>query len=295
MRRTLFALLAVIAVADAGGQDRRPSQYDRLLLPVHQSVAGDEGIWRVQWWVRNEGDVPVDVFPLALGCGLPGPGPDPAVFILRRPAVPPNHTVSCLAGDALPSFVVPPHVPVRGSVGAFLYVEKSENRLSVSGSVGWESPAQGPDPEHLQAVSETAFHRGTASVLPVPIAPNTRYALRVYALPETVDARAITIRLYEIQPDGVVRPEERLIATIAGELRLQDPSLAPCFQPCDIPDVPLAPAVYQLFDLPRPERHLFQSPMRVEISPASPNVRWWAMVSASHNSTQRIRLFSSGL
>lgn len=294
MRLILLAVFAELAAAGAGAQNRAPSEYDRLLLPVHQSVAGAQGTWRVQWWARNEADVPVDAFPLALGCGLPGPGPDPAVFILRRPAVPPNHTISCLAGDSRPSFVVPPHIPVRGSVGAFLYVEKGDNRLNVSGSIGWESRDGGSDPEHLQAVSEAAFHRGEASVLPIPINPNTRYAVRVYALPETVDARAITIRVYEMQPDGLVRPEERLVATIGGELELQRPSLAPCFQPCDIPDVPLAPGIYQLFDLPRPEKHQFQSPMRVEISPASPNVRWWAMVSATENSTQGIRLFPSG-
>jgi len=294
MRRILFALFAVVTVVDAGAQDRQPSQYERLLLPVHQSVAGAQGSWRVQWWVRNDGDGPVDVFPLALGCGLPGPGPDPAVHILRRPAIPANHTISCLAGDALPSFVSPPHVPVRGSVGAFLYLEKGADRLNVSGAVGWVSRDVSPEPEHLQAISETVFHRGAASILPVPISLNARYALRVYALPETVDAHAITIRFYEIQPNGVVAPEERLLATISGEFELQAPSLAPCRQPCDIPDVPLAPAIYQLFDLPRPAKHVFQSPMRVEISPVSPNVRWWAMVSATDNSTQSIRLFPSG-
>lgn len=295
MRRLVFAFLALITAARADAQDRRAPEYERLLLPVHESIARGQGVWQVQWWVRNDGEAAVDVFPLALGCGMPGPEPDPPVFILGRPAVPPSHTVSCLAGDALPSFPVPPHVPIRGSVGAFLYVEKGDNRLNVSGSVGWVSPAMGPDPEHVKAVSETAFQRGTASVLPVPITPNTRYALRIYALPETVDDRAMTIRFYEIQPDGVFRPEERLVATIVGELELQNPSLTPCVQPCDIPDVPLAPAIYQLFDLPRPERHLFQSPMRIEISPASADVRWWAMVSATDNSTQRIRLFTSGL
>lgn len=293
MRRSLLILIAAIAVTNADAQVRRASDYDRLLLPFHASVAGVQGRWRVQWWLRNDGTVPVDAFPLALGCGLPPPpAPDPPVFIVARPAVRPSQTLSCPAGDALPSVPVPGYIPVRGSVGAFLYVEKGQKQLTVSGTVGWEPPFETVDPPQLHAVPESAFRCGTGSVLPVPIAPDTRYALRIYALPETLDSNRIVIRVFEMQPQFSPRSEERLIATVAGELALQGASLPPCSGPCDLPQVPLAPAIYQLFDLPKPERGFqFQSPMRVEISPESPNVQWWAVVSATDNPTQRIRLF----
>jgi hypothetical protein len=290
MRRLLLAFIAVIAVVDVGAQARRPSEYDRLLLPLHQSVAGAEGRWRVEWWLRNDGELPVDAFPLTFGYTFPKPEPDPGVWILKRPALRPNVTLSILAGDVRPSFPVPPYVPVRGSVGAFLYVQKDHDGLNVSGVVGWQSRSGNVDAQHLAAIPEASFHRGSASIHPVPIVANTRYTLRIYALPETVDSGAITIRFFEMQPQDVPRPEERLVATIVGELEPQKPSLEPCLDPCDVPDVPLAPAIYQLFDVPRPDPEL-QSPMRVEISPASPNVRWWAMVSVTDNATQRVRLF----
>lgn len=96
-------------------------------------------------------------------------------------------------------------------------------------------------------------------------------------------------------PNSVAPPEAgRVFANSSFLLSLlwSPFSLAPCLEPCDVPDVPLAPAIYQLFDVPRPARDPeLQSPMRVEISPASPNVRWWAMVSVTDNATQRIRLF----
>jgi hypothetical protein len=295
MRSILRALLVVIAAANAGAADRQPFQYERLLLPLHQSIAGAHGTWRVQWWVRNDGAAAVDAFPLALECGLPGPGPDRPLFIVGRPALPPNHTLSCLAGDAIPSMPLPPFIPVRGSTGAFLYVEKGDRRLNVSGTLTFESRSARPDPQQLDAVPESAFHRGTASILPLPLAPDTRYALRIYALPENVDTRAITIRFYEMQPQDAVQSEERLVATLTGVLEPQEPSLAQC-SPCDVPDVALAPDIFQLFEFPKPEwDNAFPSTIRVEVSPASPNVRWWAMVSATENATQRVRLFHSSL
>jgi hypothetical protein len=95
-----------------------------------------------------------------------------------------------------------------------------------------------------------------------------------------------------MQPQSSPRVDEELIATMSGAFAEQDASLPPCAGSCDVPQVPLAPAIYQLFNLPTPSRGFrFQSPIRVEISPDSPDVRWWAVVSATDNLTQRVRLF----
>lgn len=190
------------------------------------------------------------------------------------------------------SFPVPADIPVRGSIGAFLYIEKGQNELTVSGTVGWEPSLETVAHPQLQAIPESAFRYGTGSILPVPIASDTRYALRVYALPETLGSSGIVIRFFEMQPQFSPRSEEELIATVSGAFAEQDASLPPCVGSCDVPLVTLAPAIYQMFELPKPERGFrFQSPMRVEISPESPHVRWWAVVSATDDLTQRVLLF----
>lgn len=294
MRRSVLILVMAAALPNAEAQDRQPSKYHRLLLPFHASVSGQGGRWVVEWWLRNDGSLSADAFPAAFGCGLPPPPMPggPAVFIVPYPSLGPQQTLSCLAGDARPSFPVPAFVPVRDSVGAFLHVEKQARRLTVSGSLGWQSAKGKVEPAQLTAIPESSFVSGTRSVLPVFVASDSRYALRVYALPETIDSPRLTIRIFEMQPQFVIRTEERLISTVSGDLVPQAASLPPCSGPCDVPQVELAPAIFQLFQLPKPAAgFLFPSPMRIEISPESPNLRWWAVVSATDNRTQGVRLY----
>lgn len=293
-RLLLMVVMSMALPAAIEAQLRNPAAYDRYLLPVHTITNGAGGRWIVQWWVRNDGDTPADVFPFALGCGLPPPPVPggPLAFILGYPAVPPATTATCLVGDVLPSFPATGFVPVRGSVGVFLYLEKSRPQLSVSGSLAWQ-PDRLPMGEAapLRAVPERAFRIGRGSVFPVPVIAGERYALRIYALPETLGSGDVTVRIYEMQPQFVTRREERLIATFQSAFRLPDASLFPCTG-CDVPPVQLAPAILELFDLPVPPAgSVLQSPMRVEITPASPNVRWWAVLSATENLTHRVKLF----
>lgn len=290
MRRLLLLLLSAAWMAPASAQVRDPSDYQRVLLPFQAPVPAFRGTWQVSWWLRNDGLLPVDVFPLA--CLVLPPPANFAITITERPALPAQATPACYAGDALPTFLIPPSVPVRESIGAFLYVEKDATQLAIAGSLAWEAGTDRAEPAPLQAIPEAAFRSGTGSVLPVPVAQDTRYALRVYALPETLDVRRVTVRIFEMQPQLEPDPRERPIAEIHGELRPQTGVLAPCFGACQVPDVPLAPAIYQRFDLPVPPRgDVFQSPMRIEIAPGSPEIRWWAVVSATDNRTQQVRLF----
>ncbi|HEU4521194.1 MAG TPA: hypothetical protein VFT12_04270 [Thermoanaerobaculia bacterium] len=288
--RMLGIAFAALVACSAGGQTRRAADYDRLLLPFHTAVPSGGGSWFVQWWVRNDGADPVDVFPLAYECGLPPP--EPGVSIASYPAVPPRRTLACLAGDALPSVPVPPFIPIRNSTGAFLFVERNRQELSVAGSITWFSPAGAGEPAHLNAVPAASFQGGTASILPVSLEANTRYAIRVYALPETVDATSVTVNIFDLQPRPVFSADERFIATFTSDFRFQAPALPPCRGTCDVPEVELAPAIVEFLNFPLPElQGSAATPLRVEIAPSSPNVRWWAVVSATDNDTQRVRLF----
>jgi hypothetical protein len=292
-KRSRIHILAilVLSIAPTGwAQPRDPSQYTRLLIPFHQRVVAPGGVWNVNWWIHNDGGTPADAFPLAVGGGLPPPpGPDgPRVFILGNPAVRPHGTPHGTNGDVLPAYPAAPVIPVTTTgTGAFLYAESARlAQLVVGGSLQFDN---GPATA-LHAIPETSFKSGMRSILPIPLLSGSRYALRIYALPETARDPRVTVRLYDMQALSL-RDEEPLIATFQTSLVTPESRVLPCFEPCDIPGGPFAPASLQLFDLARRDPTALLSTLRVEIEPESPGLRWWAVVSATDNGTQAVTLF----
>lgn len=293
MPRQLTCALAVVLLAATAFAEtpRDPQSYTRLLLPFHASLSTPGGTWFVQWWVRNEGDIAADAFPLATSCGLPPPpGPDgPRVFMRPNPALPAQTTVTCLAGDVLPSFPVPPFVPVvSSSSGALLYVETArKSEVAIGGTVRWLSQSGNGAPVALRAIPQESFIRGTRSIMPIPFASGRRYSLRVYALPESLRSGGrATVRVYDMQPAFVTTPQEQLRATIAIELVMPQSRLLSCLNACDLPSVDYTPATAALFNLfDGSDRTGIPPTYRIEIDPESDDLRWWAVVSATdpHN------------
>lgn len=293
MRRLLVvACLSLATLADAQSA-RVPAQYKRLLLPFHLYGSSGAGQWAVSWWFRNDGAEDADAFPLAIQCGLPTPWP--STFILPKPSLPARTTLNCPADDIVPSLLVPPFIPVISSgPGAFLYVERSAQQVTVGGSVyrSWpREPAASATP--LEAVPEEAFLSGTRSILPVIIEPDRRYAIRLYALPETIaQSPRVRVRVWDMQPTAFEWPHEELNATFDLELRIPVSSIRPCINQCDVPDLTYVPAVAEAFDLVRPfARKPVRPAFRVEITPESPSLRWWAAVSATDNETHEITIY----
>lgn len=297
MRRSLLVLIAFLTVTAHAQSPRIPHQYTRLLLPFHASLPTGIGTWSVQWWFRNEGTTPVDAFPLAFRCGLPPPpSPDgPLVFMRGNPALPPATTLTCIAGDVLPSLLSPPFVPVVSAApGALLYVETaSVDQVIVGGSVRWVGMESSAGAAELRAIPEGAFVAGTRSILPVPAIANHRYAVRVYALPETVAASArAVVRVYEMRGALTFTSGEVLIATIPIDLRLPTHRVLPCSNACDVPAVPYAPAIAEVFDVETGARNPTpNSTLRIEVVPESPSLRWWAVVSATDNTSREVHLY----
>ena len=294
---TKTALLSVAAILGAMGiatasspQPRDPQKYTRLLIPFHEPVAAVAGVWNVNWWVHNDGDTPADAFPLAVGGGLPPPpGPDgPRVLILGNPAIGPHGTPHGTYGDALPAYPAAPVVPVvTTGTGAFLYAESARlAQLVIGGSLQFNN---GPATA-LHAIPETSFAIGTRNILPIPLLTGWRYALRIYALPETAGNPRVTVRIYDMQALSL-HDDEPLIATIQTSLVMPASRVLPCFEPCDVPGVSFAPASLQLFDLARRDPTAFFSTLRVEIEPQSPDLRWWAVVSATDNVSEAVTLY----
>lgn len=279
-------LIAVLLVALPLLAQRNPENYTRVLLPAHQTVRTPFGWWQVSWWFRNDGATPADVFPLAALCGLPGPGPE--VTILPQPSLAANKTWLCNGGDTIPGRAVPPSIPiVSATPGAFLYVEREAlPRLTIGGWLQWvgvggvfEQPAP------LRAIPEDEFVSGRRSVMPVPVTRETRYALRLYALPETAQDARVTVRVYDLQPPDF-RFDETLLSTHTLTLAVPQASLRPCRE-CDLPKVDYVPAGAQLFDFVPANA----ATLRIEIEPESENVRWWALVSATKAGTNNVAVF----
>jgi len=286
MRRLLISACFLFAAIGQAQPARVPAQYKRLLLPVHASTAS----WSVQWWFRNEGAVTVDAFPLAVQCGLTPPYP--AAIVLPKPSLPAHITVNCPADDIQPSYGNSPYIPVISSApGAFLYVERSAERVTIGGEV---SRSRSSSAAALQAIPEEDFIAGTRSIMPVIVHPRRRYAIRIYALPESIaQSPRVRIRVWDMQPLSHDFPSEELAGTFDRELRVPVSSVRPCVNDCDIPDLPYVPAVAEVFDVVPPfqPKPFARVAARIEVIPESPSLRWWAVVSSTDNETHEITLY----
>lgn len=293
------SVLVFVALSLAGavnGQQRDVSRYTRVLLPFHASVQTAEGAWIVDWWIRNDGDRAVDLFPLASRGGFPpAPGFENFVHIAAYPAALPRSTLKSPAGDVIPTLFVPPFVPVKTNApGAFLYVEDSgRSSVAIGGTLGWWSPGVQPAPASLRAVLATEFLTGRHSLVAVPGVAGARYDLRIYALPETVKTARVTIGVYDTRAWNPSR-DDYLVHTRTGNLELPAASLPPCQNSCDVPTSDLAPATLQvigLFEPPGDQALTSYRTFRVEIEPDSPEMRWWAVLSTMDQTTREVTLY----
>jgi len=233
MVKTIAALLCTIAMAASAEPPRDPAKYARVLLPFSTAVPGSNGAWFVSWWIRNDADVAADVFPLAFGCGLCPP--DYGLPYLPNPSAQPHRTISTFAGDALPSFQFPAFMPVQSDrPGALLYVESAHlPQITITGSVEWRQyPAHG-NAAALMAIPESLMLNGTGNIDAVPHIDGTRYALRIYALPESVGDGRVTVNVYEMQQIGFA-PPELLLRTVDLALVVPNATLPRCAPPYDL-------------------------------------------------------------
>ena len=290
--RRLFVLACLLVVMSAAGATRDPAQYTRYLLPVYgYTQAPPFAVWAAAWWFRNDGDTAADLFPIA-SIAQPPLGPEPMIYIFAAPSLPAHDTPSTPAGDALPTWVNPPFIPTQSDgPGRFLYLEKTKtSAVKIAGSLQWLDRDYSATPTPLHASPEEAFLRGTRSIFPVPRNDGSRYALRLYALPETLGSGDVTVRVYEMQQPYAIEMGNHLLGSVSARLQPANASLLPCVV-CGVPDVTLAPAGAQIFALPIGTDRRSPSTFRFEIEPASPELRWWAVVSVTNNETQQVSLF----
>lgn len=293
MKARLLAFLLTVAFAQVVFAQRYPAAYTRYLLPFHGSIPGAGGYWFTEWWFRNEGSTAADVFPLTFGCFCP-PG---VTSILRAPSLPASSTLLGTGSDVVPPFfynsaTVPLGTP---KPGAIIYVQTSaRSNIDVHGQLRWISYGRTSPAVAVDAIPEQQFVRGTRSVLPVLVAANVRYSVRIYALPESSSNRTVTVHIIDMQPNpspvNGFAPREELLWSTTAQLQVPPDDRLSCSS-CDVPAVPYRAAVAELFNVPVLPAHGEGRSVRFEIVPSSTDLRYWAIVSTTDNGTNAVHLY----
>ncbi len=285
MKRAVVAMLLLASSAFAA---RDPAKYDVVLLPFSGATLGYGGSWGVEWWFHNDGDAPVDVFPLATSCGL---CPAASRISIAGP-IPPHTTMLYFPGDVIPGPLRPMFIPVEPTPpGVLLRVERGKaDQLTITGFLGratFSGSLRRSVSTALRAVPESRFRRGRQSIL-LPAVAGSRYMLRIYALPDSFDT-LVTVRsigvpeMFDIGSTGnqLLRTD---VVKLFAPLLFNEEFRSQCASPCDAPFVLYKPAVAEIA-LPLPP-----SLVRIEIEPSSPSVKWWAVVSAT-SPTDEVQFF----
>lgn len=267
---------------------RNPAAYTRRLLPFYGFTAAG---WSADWWFLNDGEAAADVFPLAFG-GFSPPG---QTWVIPAPALPPHAVLLGGGGDVLPSRYGTASLPFSSSTpGVFVFVERSAaTRVRIGGELRWSS-IEDRSAAPVQAVPEEQFFTGVRSVLPIRTVNNTRYSIRLFALPESIANPRFTVRVFDMQPiptSGSWSPHEELLWSASGAVSVPVNGRLAC-SGCDFPEAAYRPALAEFFNVPAIPAHHYATTIRIEISPESPDLRYWAVVSATDNLSNRVQLYT---
>jgi hypothetical protein len=277
-RLTVSLLLSVFFVLAA-----HAAEYERILLPV--AASGDAALgskWRTDVWVRNDGSVPVQVFPFGAPCFVVS---SRCLDFVPVSSLEPHRPLAYFTIND-PTSLFPDLIPISDkSAGIIVYVAPTADAVRFSVHVRDVSRTDQNIGTEIPAVRERELLSDTASLSNVLVMPNYRYALRIYAI--DVSSARFTIHIFE---PGLNGTENELLQQ---DVELVRPTVTiNCGThpgPCPYPDVPYVPAYafvpLELLALGE------KSPTRVEIEPKSP-VRFWTVLSATNNDTQLVTTYS---
>jgi hypothetical protein len=260
-------LVLILLFAASAAAQRAPEAYTKYLLPVLPFPD-----WNVEMWIRNDGNTPVDVFPLVMD-RIQHPTncvPSSNCFRIALGApVPPRTTLAdTFAGLTTLRYT---SAVQRSHAGATLYVEKAgEEQLRIQMRLR---------NVEIPVVPESAF-RPTPVSLRLQTDFGNRYTLRVYSFDDR--ETDVTVRFYTEVGNGgeSLHSEHRLRLT-------RQHATAGCgIEPCPWPALDYAPAyAAYFFDEQSVPPWLY----RVEIN-TDDDVRVWAMLSETNYATGAIRI-----
>ena len=278
-RRALGFLLLVIAPF-AWSADRPPiSEYEKILLPVSAYASGANGaMWAAGALLRNDGDAPLDVFPLTPTCFTSS-----LCYMTMRayPAFQARQT-----GYSITSVISGAwSVGTRSPSGAFLYVERSHaHQLSATCTVA--DYARNPVREtHLPLVRESEFFTGWRSIVSIPVGVYARTALCIYDL----DSRPTS--------EVIVRFYDAVGSRNFGEVRVTlsyDRATDQCGFSFGCPqDIAYHPGYGEISNVLGAVPAIYDAPnVRIEIEPVTEGLRYWPMVTVTDDFTNFVSIYT---
>lgn len=151
--------------------------------------------------------------------------------------------------------------------GVFLFVRKGNaDRLRFHLRIRESSQGQTAGTE-LPVVREYEFLTGRAAFLDIPVSPEYRSTLRIYGL-ENEESKPVLVRIFTLHGSDPF-----------AEVTL---ALAPT------PEGLLRPAYGEIVDLTTAFAVSGTAPLRIEVEPLDPEVRFWGFVSVTHNQNQHV-------
>jgi len=248
--------------------------YERVLVPVLGTVNGAYGsIWKTEFIGQNESDEAVDVTSCPVCLGIP-----------ETPLVPPHSTfVPQVAPDSR-----------RSGGGVFVYVgQPGTGKVTFNLRVQDTSRQEQTWGTSIPVVREKDVYTTTLHLLDVPVDPRFRSALRVYDFDTNDgDPKQVRVRVYDLCgafftplpvdcPTGAARIDT--VLTLTGGAGPQYPSTA------TVGDIVNAfPELGNVQPIPQPFGDARPAAVRIDIDPVTPNLRFWAFVSATNNATQHV-------
>ena len=251
MKKTRFSLLMLVLVISADRGFVYGVEFERVLLPIilNSEVPGAFGSrWTSDLLVRNDNDEPVIVTPSLSPC-----------------------PIECATGAVSPHVSLRPAVSLRFPYpGAFLFVSRPGNaRVSFN--------------LRVLDVSRQALTWGTE--IPVVREKDVRTdAITLLNVP--TDSRFHTmLRVYDF--DGAADDQVRLRIYAANDQTAFADSIVTLRSPSGLPE-PI-PGYAQIGNLTDTYPQLVSADrLRIEITPVTQGVRFWAFVSVTNNDTQHV-------
>ena len=256
MLELAFAVLLFTTVGPA-------TEYERVLVPLHLPRPQDGALdtrWRTELTVRNMGEVPATIFQSAC--------------VYDCSCVP----ITCKGGEPTApraSFEGPLASDEPGIPAVLLHLEReTSDEVAMSLRLRELTRIDHAGVE-IPIVREDETYTGPFAIVGIPTRPDFRHHLRIYAT--SAPAGSAQVRITATREIDGTRFYDR-VHGIGGSLPAPD-------------DLDAATPGYLFLTIPTPGS-LSESRFVVEVTPLTPGVRLWGMVSITHNDSQLVTIVS---
>lgn len=173
------------------------------------------------------------------------------------------------------------------NVGAFIYVNRPRaHELAVQLRVRDLSRQAESWGTEVPVVRDREMLTATAHLLDIPVRSDFRSHLRVYGASSPSGLGDVRVRFYA--NNDMTPLEERILTLVQAGIGTD---LPPSSLPADH-ERPAVLAYAELADLAKLLTPGFGDSFRLEITPLTPGLKYWAMVSVTNNVTQHVTLIT---